>query len=84
MKDADTPESGTITMELSGRRLMGVYAQFDPEVPDDPLFVCRDRYEQVRVRLARRQRARMFFGFPPVAYQQVANLLAAASSRAAH
>jgi hypothetical protein len=64
---------------------MGVYAQFDPKVPDDPLFVCKDPYEQVRVRLARRQRARMFFGFPPVAtYQQIANLLAAASSRAAH
>jgi hypothetical protein len=82
VKDADTPESGTITMELKGLRLMGVYAQFDPKVPDDPLFVCKDPYEQVRVRLARRQRARMFFGFPPVAtFQLVANLLAAASSR---
>jgi hypothetical protein len=84
VNDADTPESGTITMELKGLRLKGVYAQFDPRVPDDPLFVSKKGYEQVRVRLMRRQRARMFFGLPPVArYQQAADLYAAASGRPA-
>jgi hypothetical protein len=84
LNDADTPESGTITMELKGLRLKGVYAQFDPKVPDDPLIVSENPYEQVRVRLTRRQRARMFFGFPPVAkYQQAAELCAAANRRAA-
>jgi hypothetical protein len=88
VNDADSPESGTITMELKGLRLRGVYAQFDPNDPNDPLFVSETPsetpYEQVRVRLTRRQRARMFFGFPPVArYQQAAELCASASRRTA-
>jgi hypothetical protein len=85
VNDVDTPESGTITMELKGLRLKGVYAQFDPHVPDDPLFVSEAPYEQVRVKLTWRQRVRMFFGFPPVAkYQQAAELYTAASGHAAH
>jgi hypothetical protein len=84
VNDADTPESGTITMELKGLRLKGVYAQFDPQVPDDPLFVSEKPYEQVRVRLTRSQRIRMFFGYPPVAkYQEAAELCAAVSPGAA-
>jgi hypothetical protein len=82
VNDPDSPESGTVTLELKGLRLKGVYAQFDPKVPDDPLFVSKDPYEQVRVTLTRRQRARMFFGFPPVAkYQQAAELCAASPQR---
>jgi hypothetical protein len=84
VNDPDSPESGTIVMELKGIRLKGMYAQFDPKVSHDPLFFSKDPYEQVRVRLTGRQRARMFFGFPPVAkYEQVAELYATTCGRAA-
>jgi hypothetical protein len=43
-KEPNTPESGTITLELKGLRLKGIYAQFDPMHPGDPLFVCKKRY----------------------------------------
>jgi hypothetical protein len=93
VKDPNTPESGTITMELTGENLVGVYAQFDPKAPHDPndpnarknpLFVCprEPPYEQVRVKLTRRQRAWVFFGRPPVnTFQEVARLRKAAGVR---
>jgi hypothetical protein len=76
LNHADSPESGTVTLEMKGLRLKGVYAQFDPQMPNDPLYVSKKgTYEQKRVTLTRRQRARIFFGFPPVAkYQQAAEL----------
>jgi hypothetical protein len=79
VKDVNSSESGTITVELKGLRLRGVYAQFDPNDRRNQLFVSKKDYEQLRVRLTRRQRAWIFFGFPPVAtHQDVENLLAAA------
>jgi hypothetical protein len=65
LEDPNAPESGTITMELRGRSLIGVYAQFDPK-----LIVSKRDYEQVRVNLTRRERikmrVKMLFGVPPV------------------
>ena len=82
VKDVNSSESGTITVEMKGVRLRGVYAQFDPADRRDPLFVSKKGYEQLRVRLTRRQRAWMFFGFPPEATEQdVENLLAAARGK---
>lgn len=75
-----TYESGVIALELKGLRLRGVYAQFDPKMKDEPLFVSQPDYTQQRIDLAFFPRMRMFFGFPPLpTYEEVKRFYDSAS-----
>jgi hypothetical protein len=61
----ETYESGVVALELRALQLEGVYAQFDPKVKGEPLYVSQQGYAQTRIKLAFFPRMKMLFGFPP-------------------
>lgn len=74
---SDTYESGVLALRLKGRRLIGLYAQFDPNDPEEPFFISDTSFCLTRIQLPFRQRVRMLFGLPPVmTYSQAAALYA--------
>jgi hypothetical protein len=78
--DKSNYESGVIAMEMKGRRLKGVYAQFDPNVTDEPFYVSDNNYEQRRISLPIVPRLKMQMGFAPFgSYREVKDLCEAAS-----
>lgn len=66
-------ESGVLALEVKGPHLKGIYAQFDPNEPDEPLYVSQKDYVQFRIReLQFCSRVKMLFGRPPVeSYKEV-------------
>jgi hypothetical protein len=67
-------DSGVLLLRLKGRRLEGIYAQYDPNAPSAsvPLFVSNIRqgaatklYTQFRAQLPFLAKARMALGWPP-------------------
>jgi hypothetical protein len=62
---ADTYESGVVVLELKALQLKGAYAQFDPKVKEEPLYVSKIDYAQSRIKLALGPRIKMILGFPP-------------------
>lgn len=66
-----TPESGVIALELKGRWLKGMYAQFDPNVIKDPFYIGSD-YVQCPIHLPLRSQLKMILGRPPFrSYEEV-------------
>jgi len=65
MPAANTYESGVVALELKALGLKGVYAQFDPKTPDEPLYASQPDYQQRRIQLLFYPRLRMFLGAPP-------------------
>lgn len=61
-----TFEAGVMALELKGLWLKGVYAQFDPNVPQEPLYVSDVNYIQWPIhRLTLRSKLKMILGRPP-------------------
>jgi hypothetical protein len=74
-----TYESGVIAMQLSALHLVGVYAQFDPSHPGEPLYVStsdnQDYVQTQLLNLSLWSRLKMQFGRPPLRnYEQVKSL----------
>ena len=63
---SDTYESGVLALRLKGRRLVGSYAQFDPNDLDESFFTSDTTYCLTRIQLPLRQSVRMLFGLAPV------------------
>ena len=63
---SDTYESGVLALRLKGRRLVGSYAQFDPNDSEETFFSSDTAYCLTRIQLPLRQRVRMLFGLAPV------------------
>jgi hypothetical protein len=80
-------ESGVIALELKSRNLKGVYAQFDPKLQNDPLYVSEANYYQTPIQLSFYRRLRIIFNAPPFrTYNEVLKLyqsVAGTSHRAA-
>jgi hypothetical protein len=81
--ERNTYESGVMALEVKALELKGAYAQFDPKVGDEPLYVSKPNYQQRRIQLSLYARLKMRLGIPPFrTYAEVDKLFAtiAASS----
>ena len=77
---SDTYESGVLALRLKGRRLVGSYAQFDPNDLDESFFTSDTTYCLTRIQLPLRQSVRMLFGLAPVpAYSDAKAIFASGS-----
>jgi hypothetical protein len=70
-----TYEAGVMALRLRALKLQGVYAQFDPKVGDEPLYVSQsagdDQYIQGQIELPVMARLRMRLGLSPfITYQE--------------
>jgi hypothetical protein len=63
--NADTYDSGTIALEVRGRRLIGAYTQFYVSEDREPLFTSPLDYAQTRVKLDFWPRMRAYFRLAP-------------------
>ncbi len=68
-------ESGVFVVRLSGLKLRGVYAQYDPRAEEKLLVSPRQQFELMRIQISFRARLRMWFGRPPFqTYSEVEKL----------